>query len=46
MKTIVMQRTIDYILSNHPEKIRDIEALGTPSKVEFEDKINDYFKFE
>ena len=45
-KVIVMQRTIDYILSTVPDKIRNIEALGNPELVEYEDKTQNYFKFK
>ena len=45
-KIIVMQHTIDHILSTKPDKIRDVEALGKPELIEFDDRINNYFKFE
>lgn len=49
MKLIVMQETIDHILTNHPIRIRDVEAYGEPEPVEIVDDkgmvVSKYFKF-
>jgi|TARA_R110000744_G_scaffold186699_1_gene306093 hypothetical protein len=45
-KVIVMQRTVDYILTSSPDKIKQVEALGVPKLVEFEDKSSNYFIFK
>ena len=38
-----MQRTIDFILADHPQRIREVEAYGRPEVREAFDPKDKYF---